>query len=97
VGTLSSQGNTKQLNYVEKLGDTTSKNTVPDFEGGKGYYWMKQVYQARVNGATNNLPRLKRPRTLAESSFYGAVDRRLSRTSTVVNIKFDKAGKRIHE
>jgi hypothetical protein len=84
------------MNKIEKLGDNTSKSTVPDFESGKGYYWMKQSYQARINGTSIPLPRKPR-RTLAERSFYGAVDRRLSRSSTSVDISFDKNGKRIKE
>ena len=68
----------------------------PDFESAKGYYWMKQVYEARKAKATGNLP-YKPRRTLAERSFYGAVDRRLSRNSTVVGIAFDSQGRRIHE
>jgi hypothetical protein len=84
------------INPIEKLGDTTSHDTVPDFESGKGYYWMKQSYQARVNGALGNLPRKPR-RTLAERSFFEAVDRRLSRSTAIVNIEFDGQGKRIKE
>lgn len=68
----------------------------PDFESAKGYYWMKQVYQARVNGDTSKLPRKER-RTKAEQSFFKSVDTRLSRTSTIVNIAFDEQGRRIHE
>lgn len=83
-------------NPVQKLGDKTSHSTVPDFEGGRGYYWMKQVYQARKNGATGNLPRKPR-RTQAEKSFFAQVDRRLSRTTTTVNISFDENGRRIRE
>lgn len=82
-------------NYVQELGDTTSKDTTPDFEGGRGYYWMKQVYQARRNGASQNLPYRER-KGLAEQSFFDAVDKRLSRSSTVVNISFDEQGRRIH-
>jgi hypothetical protein len=80
---------------VQELGDSTSREVKPDFESGKGYYWMKQVYQARINGATGNLPRKPR-RTLAEHSFFEQVDRRLSRQSFSVDIAFDKDGRRIH-
>ena len=69
--------------------------STPDFESEKGYYWMKQVYHARAAGVEGNLP-YKPRRTLAERSFYDAVDRRLSRSSTVVNIEFDAQGRRIH-
>ena len=57
---------------------------------------MKQVHAARAAGATGNLPRRERS-NLAERSFFEAVDRRLSRSSTVVSISFDKNGKRVHE
>jgi hypothetical protein len=83
-------------NNIENLGDDTSHSTTPDFESAKGYYWMKQSYQARINGAVDNLPRRER-KSLAERSFYGAVDRRLSRSTTIVNISFDRQGKRIRE
>lgn len=83
-------------NYVEKLGDNTSHDTVPDFESGRGYYWMKQTVQARNHGWGLQPPRKPRV-TLAEQSFFNAVDRRLSRSSSVVNISFDKEGRRIYE
>jgi hypothetical protein len=83
-------------NHIQQLGDNTTKDTKPDFESGRGYYWMKQTYQARINGTSIPLPRKPR-RTLAEKSFFEAVDTRLSRSSTVVNIQFDKEGKRIRE
>lgn len=84
------------INIVQELGDKTSHSTTPDFESGKGYYWMKQVKQAQVNGASGNLPRKPR-RTLAEHSFFDAVDRRLSRQSFTVGIAFDENGKRVKE
>lgn len=86
------------MNHVQKLGDNTTHDVKPDFESGRGYYWMKQIYNARasyVNPATP-LPRKER-RTQAEQSFFEQVDRRLSRSTTVVNISFDSEGKRIHE
>jgi hypothetical protein len=84
------------MNKVEQLGDTTSHSTVPDFESARGYYWMKQTYQARIHGTSVPLPRKERS-TLAERSFFASVDRRLSRTSTSVGIAFDKNGRRIRE
>lgn len=84
------------VSHVTELGDNTSKSTIPDFESSRGYYWMKQVKQAMINGATDNLPRGIR-RNLAERSFFDAVDKRLSRSSFSVNISFDKDGKRIHD
>lgn len=86
------------MNPVEKLGDNTSHSTTPDFESGKGYYWMKQIYNSRISGVHPATPLPRKPRrTLAERSFFDAVDRRLSRSSTVVNISFDSEGRRIHE
>ena len=81
-------------NVVTEPGDSTSREVKPDFDSAKGYYWMKQVKQARINGATGNLPRKPR-RGLAENSFFEQVDRRLSRQSFSVNIQFDAEGKRI--
>ena len=81
---------------LEKSGDTTSHTTVPDFESGKGYYWMRQTYQAKHHG-WNLAPPRKHRQGLAEQSFFRAVDRRLSRSSTSVTIAFDKEGKRIHD
>ena len=82
-------------NVVQELGDSTSREVKPDFDSAKGYYWMKQVRQAQINGATGNLPRKPR-RGLAETSFFEQVDRRLSRQSFSVDIAFDKEGRRIH-
>src|SRR5574337_294726 len=84
------------INPIEELGDLTSHSTTPDFESGRGYYWMKQVTAARKYGTSIPLPYRKR-KTLAERSFFEAVDRRLSRSSTIVNISFDENGKRVRE
>jgi hypothetical protein len=69
---------------------------VPDYESGKGYYWMKQVHAARASGTTGNLPRKPR-RGKAATDFFNQVDRRLSRQNFTVNIRFDADGKRIHD
>lgn len=85
-------------NVVSKLGDNTTRSVTPDFEGGKGYYWMKQIYEAkkaRERGEPVNLTAYKPRRGLAENSFFSQVDRRLSRNSVTVSISFDKNGKRI--
>jgi hypothetical protein len=82
--------------HIEKLGDDTSHDVKPDFESGKGYYWMKQTMQAQKHGWLLDPPRKPR-RTLKERSFFDAVDKRLSRSSSVVNISFDEEGKRIKE
>ena len=87
-------------NLVEKLGDNTTKSVTPDFDSGKGYYWMKQIYEAkkaRERGEPVNLTAYKPRQGLAENSFFNQVDRRLSRNSFVSNISFDENGKRIRE
>lgn len=83
-------------NYVHELGDNTTHDVKPDFESGRGYYWMKQTVQANNHGWGLTPPRKPR-KNLAEHSFFEQVDRRLSRYSSVVNIRFDSQGRRIHE
>ena len=86
-------------NQVQQLGDNTSKDVKPDFESGRGYYWMKQISAARAAEARGEkvyLPRKPR-KTQAEKDFFGQVDRRLSRTATTVNVAFDSDGKIIKE
>ncbi len=62
----------------------------PDFDGAKGYYWMKQTKQAIINGARDNLPRVpseynpdkydKRSKELLKNvEFKRAVEQRLTR------------------
>lgn len=83
-------------NIVEELGDKTSHSVKPDFDSGKGYYWMKQTYELRKaisNGEEVVPPPYKRRKGLAEESFFEQVDRRLSRISYVINVTFDKEGK----
>lgn len=85
---------------VNKLGDNTSHNVKPDFDSGRGYYWMKQIYEAkkaRERGESVNLTAYKPRKGLAENSFFSQVDRRLSRNSFTIGISFDKNGKRIKE
>ncbi len=71
---------------------------VPDWEGAKAYYWLKQVKAARAagNGEARGLPRKPR-RGKAATDFYKQVDRRLSRQGFTVNIAFDADGHRIHD
>jgi len=72
---------------------------VPDFESGKGYYWMKQVKAAQKDNwlYPNKLPRKPR-RTPIEQDFFKQVDKRLSRqTYSPCGISFDKDGHRIHD
>jgi hypothetical protein len=86
-------------NLVNKLGDGTSHSVTPDFESGRGYYWMKQISAARAaeaRGEPVHLPRKPR-KTQAEIDFFGQVDRRLSRTGFTVNVQFDSDGKIIRE
>ena len=84
-------------NIVHELGDRTTRATVPDFDSARGYYWMKQAHAARqaaANGERVHLPRKPR-RGLAEHSYFGQVDRRLSRQSFTLGASFDKDGKLI--
>lgn len=85
------------MNIVQKLGDKTTRDVRPDFDSAKGYYWMKQAKAARqaaANGERVHLPRKPR-RGLAEQSYFGQVDRRLSRQSFTLGASFDKDGKLI--
>lgn len=81
-------------NVVQQLGDTTSKDVKPDFDGAKGYFWMKQAHaagRASANGERVHLPRKERS-GLAEQTFFEQVDRRLSRQSFCLGATFDKDG-----
>lgn len=79
------------------LGDNTSRETKPDFDSGKGYYWMKATKEAmKTPGLRESMPRKPR-RTLAEHSFWGQVDRRLSRQTFATGFAFDRDGKLIRE
>ena len=82
-------------NVVSELGDRTSRSVRPDFDSGRGYYWMKQIAEARKaasRGEPVHLPRKPR-KGLAEESFFGQVDTRLSRTSFTMGAHFDEKGK----
>lgn len=82
--------------HVTEPGDKTSHDTVPDFEGGKGYYWMKQMRAAeaaRMRGEYVPPAPYKRRRGLAEESFFGQVDRRLSRRNYTLGASFDAEGR----
>ena len=86
-------------NVVSELGDRTSHDVRPDFDSGRGYYWMKQIAEARAaasRGEPVHLPRKER-KGLAEESFFGQVDRRLSRKSFSMGASFNKEGKLIRE
>lgn len=78
--------------------DQTTKDTTPDFESARAYYWMKQTRELMEQGTPlKNWPRKPR-RNKAEHSFWSQVDRRLSRRAFTVSIAFDKeTGKIIRE
>jgi hypothetical protein len=82
-------------NYLTTKGDKTSKSTVPDFNTEKAHHWMHMVSGARAAGTEKKFPHKPR-KGLAEQSFFGAVDIRLSRKSFSMGISFDKEGKIIH-
>lgn len=64
--------------YVKKLGDKTSREVKPDFEGAKFYHWQHMRTMAEKAGTLDKLPRKPR-KGLAEESFFEQVDRRMSR------------------
>jgi hypothetical protein len=72
--------------------------STPDFDSAKAFYWMHATKEAmKTPGAREKMPRKER-KGLREVSYWGAVDRRLSRRSFTVNVTFDKDGKVIkHE
>jgi hypothetical protein len=73
--------------------DQTTKDVVPDFESGRGYYWMKQTRDLQEQGTPlKSWPRKPR-RNKAEKTFFEAVDRRISRRTYTVSISFDSSGK----
>lgn len=70
--------------------------TQPDFDSAKAFYWMHATKEAmKTPGAREKMPRKER-KGLKETSYWDAVDRRLSRQSYTVNVTFDKDGKVIH-
>jgi hypothetical protein len=85
--------------FIKELGDSTSRDVKPDFESAKGYYWMKQMHDAKraaANGEPVHLPRKPRS-TPAECAYFEQVDKRLSRQSFIMGVSFDKQGKLIKE
>ena len=77
--------------------DRTTKAVKPDFESGKGYYWMKQIRELEQFGTPLKKWPRKPPRNRAEASFKQQVNQRLSRRNFTVSISFDKDGKIIRE
>lgn len=63
---------------IKEPGDKTSRNVVPDFEGAKFHHWQHMRRMAEQAGTLDTLP-YKPRRGLAEESFFGQVDRRMSR------------------
>ena len=85
-------------NVVQKLGDNTTREVKPDFESGKGYYWMKAVRDAEQAGVLDTLPRAPKPRTLAKQSFADQIHTRLARRNYAsLGIAFDANGRIIRE
>lgn len=79
-------------NLVQKLGDTTSHEVKPNFEGEKFYHWQHMKKMAEQAGTIDKLPRKPR-RGLAEESFFEQVDRHVSRVSFSPGIAFDENGR----
>lgn len=87
-------------NIVLETGDSTSKAVTPDFDSGKGYYWMKAVREAETNGVLDHLPHKPRARmvTGAQRSWDDQVSRRLARRNYGgLGFSFDANGKIIRE
>ncbi len=78
--------------HIERMGDHTSRDVKPDFESERYYHWQHMIQGAKRAGTLDKMP-YKPRRGLAEESFFGQVDRRLSRVSTRVGISFDTNGK----
>ena len=80
--------------------DRTSHPVKPDFDSGKGYFWMKQMYnirKAKERGEYVPDWPTKPRRGKAETSFFKQVDRQLSRSSFTISVKFDKDGRLIKD
>lgn len=82
--------------HIKELGDKTSKPVKPDFEGEKYYHWRHMRTMAEKAGTLHKLPRKPR-RGLAEESFFGQVDRRVSRKSFSMGVSFGPDGRIIRE
>lgn len=87
-------------NIIHGLGDNTSKDVKPDFDSGKGEYWMRQTVALRKAIANKEevspFP-YKRRKGLAEESFFRQVDKRINRSLHTVSVKFDSEGRLIKE
>ena len=80
---------------VTQLGDKLSKPCRPDFNSGKGWAWEKMTAEAREAGTLDRFPHKPR-KGLAEESFWGQVDRHMSRKSFIMGVSF-KDGKIVRE
>lgn len=74
---------------------------MPDFDGGKGYHWMKLTKEAIANGTRDSLPHKPKDArvSLAQRCFNDSVERRLSRVviSMTTGISFDENGRIIRD
>lgn len=76
--------------------DRTTKEVKPDFESGRGYYWMKQTRELQEQGTPLAQWPRRPPRNKAEASFKKQVDTRLSRRCYTVSVAFQD-GKIVRE
>lgn len=81
--------------HIEKLGDNTTRPTVPDFESERAYHWMHMRSQAEKAGTLDRLPRKPR-QGLAEKSFFKQVDIRATRVSFQTSVTI-RGGRIIRE
>ena len=84
------------MNHIQKLGDNTSREVRPDFEGERFYHWQHMRKCAEEAGTLHRLPHKPR-KGLAEESFFEQVDRRISRQTFSMGASFDRDGKLIRE
>lgn len=78
-----------------KLGDQTSRDVKPDFNSARAEYWIKQIKALNAlppDQRPKNWPRASR-RTPAQQSFFGQVDRYMSRQSYTVSVSFGPDGR----
>lgn len=81
-------------NIVQHLGDTTSKDVKPDFEGAKGDTWLKMTYEMKMAGTEHLFPHKPR-KGQVEECFWKQVDRKLANLGKtyVSGVSFDKDGR----
>jgi hypothetical protein len=81
--------------WIQEVGDKLSKPCKPDWNTGKAWAWEKMSSEAKQAGTLDTFPHKPR-RGLAEHSFWGQVDRHMSRKSFTVGISF-KNGRIVRE